>query len=167
MGFTVAYKITDIYKDVPILNKALADLDKVIEAQNQQLQQNHLMQQQFALITQNAAKGVTASNNAVFTWTGSTSTISWAACYVHDSLDNYYPIPAGSQAGLAPSTAYWAGWNPAQQIMSFQTNIDTLLAIRNILILSHIQTGTAAGSGSVGGGGTDPGGSGGGGKQYF
>ena len=166
-GFSIAYKITNIEKDIPILNKALEDLDKVVEAQRQQLQQNTLMQKQLTLIGQSAAKGITASNNAVFTWNGTTSTVSWAPCYVHDSLDRYYPIPAGSQAGLAASTAYWAGWNPVQQTMSFQTNLDALLAISNILILSHIMTGAAGSSGTVGGGGTDPGGSGGGGKQYY
>jgi hypothetical protein len=153
----MAFRITNLQTDLPRLNGELQRLD--------------LHQQQIAELRQQLAKalstagleqqanGVPNQNNIIFTWTGGTLTLSWAAAYVKDHLGHYQPIPAGSRV-LAASTFYWAAWNVAQQSMSFQVSIDAFKAIPNELILCNIFTGAGGVNGTAGGGGSDSGGSG-------
>jgi hypothetical protein len=103
------------------------------------------------------SRGVPAQNNIVFTWAGSTSTLSWTAGFVKDQKGRFLPIPAGN-AVLNPSTTYWAAWNPVHQTMSFQTSLGAFKGIKNLIVICSVFTGTTAQSGTAGGGGSDPGG---------
>ena len=153
----MALRITDINTDLPKLNTELTRLDeyegrfKNLELRLQNLQ-NHST-------VESKTNGVQNQNNLTFVWTGGTLTISWAAGYVKDHQGHYDPIPAGSQHALA-NTFYWVGWNPVHQTMSFNTNLDQLTKVDNILVLCQFFTGSGAQSGSAGGGGSVPNGQG-------
>lgn len=158
-------KITNIEKDLPLLNRALEQL-ATLQADHDTVKSNvaklNVTLQNFVHL-----RDAVSTNNVVFMWSGASSTVSWAAAYVKDTLGVTHPIPAGTSQVLSPSTAYWAAWNPEQGTMSFETSLATYSNFPNLIVLSNIQTGTSGGSGSIGGGGTDPGGGGPGGKQYF
>jgi hypothetical protein len=149
-------RITDINKDLPVLNDALASIADLQQFVNEQRQQNQALAAKLQTISQQ--KGTTSTNNLQLTWTGSTLKFSWPAAFVRDAFNNYFPIPAGTSQALLASTNYWVGWNAAQQQMSFQVNLNLLTSIVNELIVCQIFSGTAGQSGSAGGGGTDPGG---------
>lgn len=151
-------KITDITKDLPILNEQLERINAIenlVKSHDFFLTQiNHTLQKQ---IHQQDAAG---SNSLMLTWAGSTGKFSWPAGFIRDITGVYHPIPAGTSVALSPSTYYWVAWNPSQQSMSFQTSLATLQNIPQSLIAFQVFTGTAGQSGSAGGGGTDPGGTG-------
>ena len=157
-------KITDINKDLPILNDKLAQIDQLQVQINQQKQLSAQINQQLAKL--NGTQDGVAVNSLDLTWTGSTLTISWPAGFVRNTSHDYEPFPAGSQAGLSASTNYWIGWNPFQQAMSIQASINTLQNIRNISVICEFYTGTAGQSGPAGGGGTEVSGTGLNGRPY-
>lgn len=148
-------RITDVVKDLPILNQALQELDRLSAISIEQQLINTGLQRQIQSSIN--TRGVTATNNVTFSWAGSSSELTWATGFARDSNNKYYPIPAGSSGTLSPSTHYWIGWNPSQQTMSFQTSLNALAQIPQILVLCNIFTGTTAQAGAAGGGGTEPG----------
>jgi hypothetical protein len=163
----MAFKITDISKDLPRLNTEIQRLD--LHQQQITALQTQVGQLQKTLLV-DTVQGPTnhlSQNNIVFTWTGSTLTLSWAPAFIH-SVGNYLHIATGHMV-LAASTYYWMAWNSKHQTMSAQTSYQALLqanGANNLSILCQIFTGTAGQSGPAGGGGTEPGGVGNNGKQY-
>lgn len=99
---------------------------------------------------------VVSINNMEFLWVAATSKITWVAGFVKDKDSTVFPIPSGEKTGLAASTEYWVGWNPLHQTMSFQTALESLTAIPNILIICRIETGAGV-NGNAGGGGREDG----------
>lgn len=150
----MAIKITDIEKDLPMLNKELAKFDSIQQELERVQNQSLKLNTNFAQLTNR--RSVISTNNLVLTWSGTTLKLSWPAAYVRDLSQNYFPIPAGTSQPLLASTYYWVGWNPDQHTMSFQTLLDSLTNIPNILVLCQIFTGTAAQTGTAGGGGSVP-----------
>jgi hypothetical protein len=148
-------KITDIQKDLPVLNRALAQLDQLAAIVKEHgyffTQINDTLS---GLVHQQDA---VASNNLMLTWSGSTLKFTWPAAFVRDTTGKYYPIEAGTSPVLTASTYYWVAYNPNQGTLSFNTNIATLMNIPSSLIICQIYAGTSAQSGTAGGGGTDPG----------
>ena len=171
----MARRITDITKDLSIVNKEFNRIDAHearLTALEAQIGILNLHTQQIRDTRQ-----VVSLNNLVFTWTGSTTTLSWDAGYVQDSSLRNYPVPAGSKV-LGASGTFWLAWNPKQGQMATATTLATLVsggitssivtqnAAGNNLIICSVLTGTSGQSGVAGGGGSDPGGSGPCGKQY-
>jgi len=137
------------------------------------LQQKQIMLVKNSLANLNASitdlqnrKQTVGADNLSLTWTGATQLVSWPAAFVYSKEQETFAIPAGSVAALS-STAYWFAWSPSQATMSFNTNLQTLNAINNLIVICQITTGTSGQSGLAGGGGTDPGGVGPIGKEYF
>jgi hypothetical protein len=151
----MAYRITDAQKDISILNDALQQLDQIQRNLTQLQKTNNQTQTQLAIVAN--ARGVSATNNIVFTWNHTALTLSWPAAYARDSNNVYYPIVAGVSTPLLANTEYWAGWNPTQQSMSFQTSVDSLVSLPHEVILCNIKTGSTGTSGVAGGGGSTPG----------
>lgn len=166
----MALRITNIETDLPKLNTELARMDlhqqQITELQNQVGQ---LTKQLLTNSTTSPANHL-SQNNLTFVWTGSVTTLSWAAGYIH-SNGVYIHVASGS-IKLTPSTYYWMAWNPTHQTMSAQTDYSKLFNLiaapdtNTISIVCQIFTGAGGQSGSVGGGGTEPGGIGNNGKQY-
>lgn len=110
------------------------------------------------------------SNNLVFTWTGSSSTLSWASGWVKDknwsSQNTTVPAAISSAPGqihswnvfagsisLAPSTYFWLGWDPDGQVMRATTDVSSLHGDEDIKIICKLYTGSSSQSGTAGGGG--------------
>jgi len=91
------------------------------------------------------------TNNLVFTWTGSTSTLSWPAGFIRHKNSLNVPVPAGSITGLSANTFYWMTWSISQQKMLAQ--ISAPLQNANNIVLCQVFTGTTGQSGTAGGGG--------------
>jgi hypothetical protein len=117
------------------------------------------------------AHGPTTTNDLIFTWTGSTSTLSWVAGSIQDknagaqSLQfdkissaagnqHFFSIPAGSQANLSANTSYWIGWDKVHQQMIFNTNLQNLYNNFAILVVCRVTTLTASDTAVIGGGGS-------------
>jgi hypothetical protein len=154
----LALKITEIGKDLPQLNRELTRID-THESQIASLKS------QFGIVTKHLdeiknRREVVSTNNLTFTWTGGTLKLSWAAGFLRDNALKYYTALAGTSLALTASTYYWIGWNPKQAQMSFQTSLDKLTNLGNILVVCRVFTGTAGQSGVAGGGGSEPGGDG-------
>ena len=154
----MALTITNVETDLPKLNSELTRLDEH-ERRFKQLEL-HLNTLRDQVDTESTTNGVQNQNNITFVWAGGSLSVSWAAGYVKDHQGHYLPIPAGTSGGLLANTYYWAGWNPIHQAMSFNTNLDTLTKVLNVLIICQFFTGTGAQAGSLGGGGSVPGGQG-------
>lgn len=154
----MALRITNIETDLPKLNSELTRLD-AYENRFKELELK-LQQLRTSTSTENKTNGVQNQNNIAFSWTGATTTISWTTGYVKDHEGHYDPILAGSQSGFSANTYYWVGWNPVHSTMSFNTSLDALTKISNVLVICQFFTGTAGQSGSLGGGGTVPNGQG-------
>lgn len=160
----MAIKITDIAKDLPVLNQELKKFDvfdSFIQQQQEQNQQLRLQIQQLG-----GLKDGTSCNSLNANWDGPTSTLSWPAGFFRDTSHAYAPFPAGKQVGLAPSTDYWLAWNPSQQVMSIHPDINRLMTIQQLLVMCRLFTGTAGQTGPAGCGGTEPVGTGINGKEY-
>jgi hypothetical protein len=151
----VAIRITDIGKDLAVLNQQLAAIDQIRENVTQLQKNNGVLTAQVTKTQQQ--RGIVATNNVVFTWHGASLTFTWPAAFVRDASNNYYPIPAGTSIPLLASTFYWAAWNPTHQTMSWQTSVDALASVATLQIIANVFSGTAAQSGHAGGGGTEPG----------
>lgn len=163
----MALKINDIVKDLPSLNKELSKFDLHDQQINDLKSQVGQLQKQLLVDTTTGPENHLSQNNIIFTWTGSTTTLSWAPAYIH-SNGTYIHIAAGSLS-LTASTYYWMAWNSIHQSMSAQTNYQNLinaLGSGKLFILAQIFTGTGGQTGAAGGGGTEPGGVGNNGKQY-
>lgn len=111
------------------------------------------------------------TNNVAFTWTGSTTTLSWPQAFVKDKnwsaqttirpvikssapgQQHIWTIPSGSLT-LNASTYYWMGWDPDAQKMRATPDASSLHGDLDILMLCQIFTGTAGQTGSAGGGGS-------------
>lgn len=148
-----------------------------LELINRQLETFDLQKKQIATLNSQTAsllqriaslenqKQTTGANNLVFTWTGPSSTISWAPGFVEDRQGNVYPVVAGSLTANA-STHYWYAWNPKQAAMSQQQLLTELTGLSNLLVVCGLVTGTSGQTAAAGGGGTDAGGVGVIGKDY-
>lgn len=145
-------RITDIQKNLPALNKQLAELEDLrVEVKKlRRLVSQHAK----SLGSIEKTREFTGVNNITFTWTGATLTLSWSAGSVQDRNENYVPIPSGSRV-LVATTHYWAAWNPVHQVMVFATNLSTINKNPNNLVLCRIHTGAGGASGTAGGGGAD------------
>jgi hypothetical protein len=111
------------------------------------------------------------TNNLTFTWTGGTTTLSWAKGWIKDKnwsaqtigvpafkssapgQQHIFAIPAGSLV-LSASTTYWLGWDPSHQIMRATADASSLHGVKDIHIICQIFTGTAGQTGTAGGGGS-------------
>jgi len=151
----MAIRITDIAKDLAVLNQQLAAIDQIRENVTQLQKNNGVLTEQVTKTQQQ--RGIVATNNVVFTWHGSSRTFTWPAAFVRDASNNYYPIPAGTSIVLQPSTYYWAAWNPTHQTMSWQTSVDVLASIPTLQVIANVFSGTSGQTGTAGGGGTAPG----------
>jgi hypothetical protein len=158
--------------DIVIINSELKRLDLLQATINDHAQQIANLTKHTLQIRD--ARAIPSTNNLTFTWTGSTLTLSWLAGYIQDNSLKNYPVAAGSLV-VAASTLYWLAWNPIQQTMAFNTNLQTLVsglqlpqalatvgasdvAAGNNLVICAVTTGTSGQSGTAGGGGSDPGG---------
>jgi len=110
------------------------------------------------------------TNNLAFTWTGSTSTLSWPQGWIKDKNwgtqvlglapvssapgpVHIWTVTAGS-AVLTPSMYYWLAWDPDRQTMRITQDADSLHGDDDVQIICQIYTGTSGQSGSAGGGGS-------------
>ncbi len=111
------------------------------------------------------------TNNIIFTWTGSTTTLSWLAGYIKDKnwqaqtlarpaflstapgLPHIYAVVAG-HITLLPSTYYWLGWDPDHQIMRATVDASSLHGDKDLHIICQLYTGTSGQTGVAGGGGS-------------
>lgn len=121
-------------------------------------------------------------NNLVFTWTGASGTLSWAAGWIKDKnaatdtgdsfsrspsygfsigkpfgATHNVPVPAGSIPGLAASTYYWVGWDVTNAAMTALTDITKLYSHHDMQVVCQVFTGTAGQTGTAGGGGAQGG----------
>lgn len=92
------------------------------------------------------------TNNLLFTWTGSTLTLSWPAGSVRDKNGANRPVAAGSIGNLTASTYYWLSWNPVHQVMSAQISAESSLENPGNIVICQLFTGTAGQTGTAGGG---------------
>lgn len=100
-----------------------------------------------------------SNTNLTFTWTGGTTTLSWAAGFIKDKNGKVYAVPAGSRS-LTASTIYWVAWNPFHKVMAFSsTGSDSLAKNKNNFLVCSLKTGTGIQTGTAGGGGSESGGS--------
>lgn len=114
----------------------------------------------------------TTTNNLVFTWTGGTTTLSWADGWVKSKNWNAQttsPIPAKSSApgvqhsfnipagslSLSPSTSYWLGWDSQHQTLQASTDASKLQGNHNVHVICQITTGPASQTAVIGGGGSN------------
>lgn len=169
----MARRITDISKDLSIVNKEFARIDQHETLLDQLTRRLGKLESHIAQVRD--TRQIISTNNLVFTWTGATLTLSWPAGFVQDSSLHNWAVQAGSLV-VAASTVYWLAWNPRQQHMAFAINLNTLMTgivvgtpnapAGNNLIVCSVKTGTAGQTGTAGGGGTEAGGVGPSGKQY-
>lgn len=110
------------------------------------------------------------TNNAHFTWTGSTTTLSWATSFIKDKNWNaqsvasptaissakgqqhVYTITPG-HLSLQPSTYYWLGWDHAHQTMVATTDASSIHGNHAVHIICQLFTGNGSQTGTAGGGG--------------
>jgi len=92
------------------------------------------------------------TNNMLFTWTGATLTISWAAGSVRDKFGFNVPVPAGSIVNLVANTYYWMTWNKVHQVMTAQISANSAFENPGNIVICQIFTGTAGQTGTAGGG---------------
>jgi hypothetical protein len=121
-------------------------------------------------------------NNLVFTWTGGTTTLSWASGWIKDknavseignafsqspsygiksalipAITHNIPVPAGSITGLTASSYYWLGWDSSTSKMYALKDITKLYTLNNVQVVCQVFTGTAGQTGTAGGGGSQSG----------
>jgi hypothetical protein len=94
------------------------------------------------------------SNTLVFTWTGSTLTLSWPAGSIANKNSVNTPVAAGHIANLLASTYYWLAWNAEHQQMVANTDANILFQNSGNLVICKLFTGTAGQTGVAGGGGS-------------
>ncbi len=146
-------KITDPQRDLPRLNRELARLKKDVEiARGVSKKLDLLEKKQETLANQ---RELVSTNNVTLVWVGPSLKVTWVAGYVKDKAGVIHQIPAGERTSLTANTYYWFGWNPKHQTMSVASNPETLTAIKNILIICRLFTGTAVQTANAGGGGTE------------
>jgi hypothetical protein len=145
------------------VNKALQRLDKVEKRLLQvQAGQEQIQKRVSTLDVLHAPQPTT--NNLVFTWTGSTGTISWPQGDIQDKNANSTPgatgivhttpVAAGSVTGLAASTHYWIGWSTTQKQMLIVNDAHPVINKADIRLICRVFAGTAGQSGVAGGGGS-------------
>lgn len=156
-------RITDPTRDIAKLNDRLRQLDQALGDIQALKQQVNRTQTSSNLTTQSHEPSTI--NNITFTWTGSTTTLSWSQGYLQDKSGTHYSIPAGSTV-VAASTAFWAAWNTTQNQMIITSNFASLWTNQNNLLICSLYTGTSGQSGAAGGGGTEAGGAGISGRNY-
>lgn len=138
--------------DLVQLNKELEKLDAFHSRISQLEKHNASLQQRLDKVETHAAP---TSNNLVFSWTGSTGTISWVDGSVKDKDGNNVPVRSGALVGKSPSIYHWVAWNRVHQQMVAETDVNKLLSNKNNVVICQIFTGTSGQSGVAGGGGTN------------
>lgn len=150
------------------LNAALQRIDSlrkiVIDMQQQMGAMKHLLE------SIDVTHAPATTNNLVFTWTGGTTTLSWANGFLQDKnatankivgqhlatapgIVHNHQVIAGSMH-LTASTFYWLAWNPTHQEMVASTDAGKLFQNPGNLIICQIFTGTGGQTGVAGGGGS-------------
>lgn len=138
--------------DLSQLNREFARLD-LLHKQNSELQERvSSLSHQIKQI--DIVHAPQTTNNVLFTWTGSTHTISWPAGSVKNKNNQNVPVDAGSIAGLTASKYYWLAWNAIHKQMVAQLGVEGLLQNPNNIVICQVFTGAAGDSGTVGGGGS-------------
>ena len=144
-------RITSV-KDLSQLNKQLERIEalqKQLNAAQQQIASVHTR-----LTSIENTHVPSRSNTVVFTWTGSTHTLSWPAGSVVDRAGVNVAVAAGSITSLTASTYYWLAWNAVHQQMAIAVNVNTLLNIPGNIVICQLFTGTGSQTGVAGGGGS-------------
>ena len=149
----MALRITDTKKDLPRLNRELRRLDRDIRQARQLEQKVELLTKQNAELRDK--RELVSTNNLTLVWDGPNLKVTWVAGYVKDKNGKIYQVPAGQKTGLVINTYYWFGWNPVHQTMGVASNPESLTAIKNILIICRLYTGSAIQTANAGGGGTE------------
>jgi len=151
---------------LPEVNRALGHIDELKKQIGSLQSQLEATKHQVSLLDLQHAPATT--NNLVFTWTGSTHTLSWAAGSIADKNAggigmndisklggaHNVPVSAGSLPGLLASTYYWLAWNKVHQQMIANQSADVLFQNKNNLVICKLYTGTAGQTGIAGGGGS-------------
>jgi len=143
--------MANLSNESALLNRVLADITQLKTRVSKLEKQVKILNGQVNQSSSTAQ--LQLENNIIFTWTGPTLKISWAAGYIKDKNGIPYPVVAGSRV-LVATTVYWAAWNPPQQAMSFATNLADLQSNPANLIICSFRTGDAATTAAAGGGGT-------------
>jgi hypothetical protein len=151
------------------VNRQIDQLDTVQKQVSNIQQQTSFLEQQVSISDPIHAPQTT--NNLIFTWTGSTTTLSWPQGFIKDKNWNVqtiaaptlkstskgqqhlYTVKAGSLSLLA-STPYWLGWDGVHQVMLANKDASKLHSVYNVHLICQITTGTAAQTGVAGGGGS-------------
>lgn len=138
--------------DLVQLNQQFRKLGE-LENQFRQLQNDHDLtrQQLLAVQLQNTA----TNNNLIFTWTGSTLTLSWATGSLRYKTTSAIPIAAGSIANLLASSYYWLAWNKVHSQMAADVDVTKLASNPTNILICQVFTGTAGQTGVAGGGGSN------------
>ena len=149
----MATRITDPYRDLPRLNRELTRLKRDVEvARGVSKKLDLLEKKQETLANQ---RELVSTNNMVLVWVGPSLKVTWVAGYVKDRAGVIYQIPSGERTGLTANIKYWFGWNPKHKTMAVASDPESLTAIKNVLVICRLFTGTAAQTANAGGGGTE------------
>jgi hypothetical protein len=158
--------------DLVQINKQIDILDSV-SAQVSSLQKQ-LNNVSFQTAVSDPIHAPSTTNNLVYTWTGSSTTLSWNQGFIKDKnwkaqttsqippksaapgSQHMYGIPSGNLT-LNHSTYYWIGWDTFQQKMVATTDASELHGNYNVHILCQLYTGTTGQTGFAGGGGSNGG----------
>lgn len=138
--------------DLVEINRALSHIDDLKKELRSTKQNLEAVKHQVGLLDYLHAPLTT--NNLVFTWTGSTLTLSWPAGSIHDKNLVNIPVQAGTISNLLASTYYWMAWNKIHQQMVANPLADVVFQTQNNLVICKLFTGTAGQTGVAGGGGS-------------
>jgi hypothetical protein len=114
---------------------------------------------------------VPTTNNLTFTWTGSSSALTWSPGFIKDKNWQAQTLPrpvakssapgqqhvygtTGGTLNLNPSTYYWVGWDYVHRQMVANVDASVLHGNFNVHVLCQIYTGTSGQTGVAGGGGS-------------
>jgi|SRR5581483_1808346 len=151
------------------LNKLLSRIDKLEKRMVSVQDTVDVHASQLARI--DVAHAQPTTNNLVFTWTGGSTSLSWATGWIKDknasssktiSPPTFSSAPGTSHSStviagsltLSPSTHYWLGWDKVHQKMVANTDASVLFQNYNVQIVCRLFTGTAGQTGTAGGGGS-------------
>jgi hypothetical protein len=145
-------KITSFPTDIPKLNQELARLDQVY--QDVQVIKQQLLGNQINNIMQQQQDQPVTTNNLVFEWLPTSTTVTWQPGYIQNKLGANTPVAGGSMV-LSPNTVYWIYWNPIHQQMLFDdgSNGNVLATNTNNYVVCQVVTGDNTGLNAVIGGG--------------
>ncbi len=152
--------LTDVTRDLPLLNRQLAELEQAIQRVRESQDQIAIAHDK--INKQLAKNEATHVNNIDFQWDGPNSKITWTDGFIKSDEGPLYPVRAGEITGLSANTTYWMAFNVAQNVMVASLTAEAVTDVNKpaLHLICSLYTGTVVQTGSAGGGGSTWGGGG-------